>query len=430
MARTLKQLRQGIGQLIGLRRFYGTADATGSTASLVRDADAKRFPSGYFTGYWLLATSGTDAGKIFHVSNFTNTDGDFTLGHAASGAAVFDSATYEVYPFDPSYFTDAINKAGRALWPFVNRPVRDRGWVTGCPLWNPGFEEWNSSSDAVGWTASGLTLARSTTEPVWSDQYNARLTNGASGRYLGLTTAQRTELAVLLGHSVTFYAVVKTSTASICRLSIIDADATTNGSYHSGGGNWELLEVTRGLPDTKPDAFDLRINAVGAGTIDVGRAWTEGGPGITTYRSPATMVNGPLGIYVARMDDRLHPGPTAIWRPASFYTQSHEDANASTGRTDFILNGRAPSAYHMMLLGRDVLTELSADTDNAEVTTLSGELLETEAAITLLGMSEVAAMVSQHAGIEKVLDMLMRRREGLLQRVKDLPIPMPLPSDL
>ena len=74
------------------------------------------------------------------------------------------------------------------------------------------------------------------------------------------TIGQYIEMGVvspLAGQTVTFSARVKTSTASSIRLRLEDSTGGTFGLYHTGGGGWETLTVTRtiGATTTMPVAF-------------------------------------------------------------------------------------------------------------------------------------------------------------------------------
>lgn len=68
------------------------------------------------------------------------------------------------------------------------------------------------------------------------------------------------------GRTVTFGAWIKTSTASHCRLRIDDG-ASTNSSYHTGGGAWEWLELTDAI-SAAASTFYPTIRAEAADDID------------------------------------------------------------------------------------------------------------------------------------------------------------------
>ncbi len=61
-----------------------------------------------------------------------------------------------------------------------------------------------------------------------------------------------------VGREVTLGCWVKTSTASKTRLIISDSASNTNSSYHTGGGSWEWLEVTKTVSSSTTD-FYIRL---------------------------------------------------------------------------------------------------------------------------------------------------------------------------
>lgn len=424
--RTLSQLRQGVGYNLGLRVFYGTASASGNTTTNLRDSDTRSLgANGHFTGHYLRATSGTDSGINFYISNWTNTNGDFTVTPAASGAAVFDSITFEVYPIHPSLFTDIINKAVRRLWPFVAREVVDESFRAGSPLWNPGFEDWTSATAATGWTVTTSTLGQVSTALTQrlTGQYSARLTGSAG--YLGLSSAQRIDLNHLMGYSITMYAIVASNTASDARLRIVDNDGSTTGaSYHTGDSLFQLLSAgPRTMRSTDParqDAFDLRIlKDSGASTSYIDRVWIEGAPNVGRLRVPGTMPRGPYAVHAQIIDDRQHYRTIRPWRPVPFTVTAHEDDSGGTDYREIHFPTSIPSNYTIRMMGRDYPTALSADTDNLEVDVLTGELVEVEAAIMMLESNIATSPAVFHGDVDATLSRLRSSRDRLLRRVRE-----------
>jgi len=69
------------------------------------------------------------------------------------------------------------------------------------------------------------------------------------------------------GRPITFGAWVKTSTADHARLRIQDSDGNSDSSLHSGGGDWEWLEVTREVGNTIT-TLRFMIHGVQAPNVD------------------------------------------------------------------------------------------------------------------------------------------------------------------
>lgn len=425
-SRTLTQIRQAAGRLISVRTFYGTAGSTGNTTTNLRDSDTRRFPTGFFTGCWLMPTSGTDSGLIFYVTAFSQTNGDFTVIPAASGAAVFDLATFEVTPYPPDAIPSLIYHASRQLYPSVARTIVDDSFNTSSPLWNGGFEEWTSASVATGWTASTSTLARSTTS-VPTGQYMARLTGGAG--YLGLSTAQRLDISHLAGQSVTVYAYVLSNTTSDCRLRLVDSTGTVaTGSYHGGGSDWEVLSVTGTLATTKPNAFDIRILKDSAtSTIDIERVWVDG-PRLHTFRVPVTMARGVQQVYVAAIRDRAHFAHYG-WLPASFRVLQGDNDADDTGTRRLELLGEIPAGRAMMIVGQGPLNELSAEGDEAELDDVASELLELQTALNIISSTMSNTVATDTKALTALYARLMIERDRIMGVVREPAPGVFLPRD-
>ena len=427
MARTLANIRQGAGRLLSIRTFYGTAAASGNTTTNLRCAATRRFPTGWFAGAFLLVTSGSASGTTFYCTAFTTTNGAFTVIPAAGGAAYFDSATFEVYPVDPSVMTDIINKSARQLYPWISRAVVEEQFGTSTPFWNPGFNEWTSSTAATGWTATDLTLTRGTSTGNIG-QYRARISTATGD--LSLSGANVRDLAYLLGSSVTFYALVSTDVADSVRLRIVDGTGTVaTGSYNTSTNNYEVLSVTGTISTTRPEDINFRILLDSASaTADIHVAWLEG-PVNYMYRVPAEMTRGPTQIFIAPVRDRSHFRHYG-WKPATFRLYRHENANATTGYQYIELLDKVPANYALMLVGRDPLTTLSAETDNAEVDIIGGEILEHQVALNLLSSSMSATAGDRHAAYEALYARLLRQRNEIWTSVREPGQPAHLPHDV
>lgn len=426
MGRTLAQLRQGVGRLIGIRTFYGTADASGNTTTNLRDADAKRFPSGWFTGSQMLVTSDEAVGDTFYITAFSNTNGDFTVTPATSGAGDFDSATFEVHPFDPSLYTEHINDAATRLWPLVARQLIDESFNTSTPFWNPGFQEWTSTSAATGWAVTTSTLLRGESAPPLG-QYYARMST-ATG-YLGLAANQRTDLSHILNTSVSFHAIVRANVASSARLRMVDGTGTLGtGSYHSGGNNWEHLEVGPfTISTTKPDAIDFRILMDAIATVDIARVWLEG-PVVRSFRLPVSLPRGPSAVYVAPIRDNNHIRHYG-WQPASYRLIYGENSNVDTGTYRIELAPGTPANRAMMLVGNSPVTALSADTDVLEVDAIGAQLVIHEAALHILNSAVSSTLATSQEDLDKLIARIERSRNEISTRVQEVGVPTTISRD-
>jgi len=118
------------------------------------------------------------------------------------------------------------------------------------------FESWQDgdSSTPDGWTlaGTGAAVAKESTN-IKFGLYAAKLTYGSATAQLYQDLTDYTDY---LGATMKAGVWIKTSTASIARITIDDGAGTSNSSYHTGGGGWEFLEIERQID---PIATQIRI---------------------------------------------------------------------------------------------------------------------------------------------------------------------------
>ena len=157
-------------------------------------------------------------------------------------------------------------------------------------LKNDDFEDWSdgASSAPDGWEliGAGATIARDT-GTVGS--YAANITYGSATCRLQHLPAwddrYKTETFTLQGW-------LKTSTADMARLRIWDGVDSTYSGYHTGGGGWELLSVTRTLWGS---ATEINAQCIISGT---GNALYDGLILVEASEAPTTPVLDTYGVQV------------------------------------------------------------------------------------------------------------------------------------
>lgn len=98
--------------------------------------------------------------------------------------------------------------------------------------------------------------------------YSLKLVPGPTGDYIvyPLSYSNAEWCQQFAGRTVTFGCWLKTSKASHARFRLSDSAGTSWSSYHTGGGAWEWIEVTRTI-DSSATLFYVRIVG-GAGNVD------------------------------------------------------------------------------------------------------------------------------------------------------------------
>lgn len=383
MSRTLTQLVQGTSRRTNPRVRFETTHGTGAAGSYTSDRLTDR-PNDWYNNMWFY--NATDDAS-WRVSDFAGSTGALSL--AGTGTPT-STASFELHAFHPVEIVAAINDAAQQLSDVITRTRIDNSYVTDSPLFNAGFEDTTGATNITGWQTSAVTATRHTTaQNKLGGSYSVALT-GTAG-YIEPIAEFQNMLLDLAGHNITVYYYAKTSTASSARLRIVADGVTTNGSYHTGGGGWELVSVQYNLPDPL-DSLTVRLVRDGNGTDYWDNGWIEGGPRMYHYRLPASMDRGPGYIRILRQGNSttehnfLFQNPSARpWGGWSF--QREEDAASSTTRNILRVDGHPPSFGRWLMTGWEPLNPLAARADVAEISEESAELLEVKAALLLIERS-------------------------------------------
>lgn len=147
-----------------------------------------------------------------------------------------------------SYREDAINNAGRELYPILYRKLLDETLITGNALPNGHFEDWSETTNADHWEVSGVTALEETTI-IRGGVKSAKVTRaGDVDGYHYCSNTEWGDLLDLQDKTVSFKCWVLASSASQAYLEIYTKQAdgteqTETSSAHSGGGEYELLEI-------------------------------------------------------------------------------------------------------------------------------------------------------------------------------------------
>lgn len=404
MSRTYQQIRRLTAQQTGLLWLTGTADASGSTTSILQADALTEHGDDRLNGFHILLTSGSPSYTELHIKDFYQTDGQARFEPELSAAP--DSLTFEILPFSGTDFLRAITDAIYTCY--------DEGWlrrqvwmrlVGGSPLYNADFSYWTSSSAVDGWTATTTTPSQERASANLAlSETSCALTTAAG--YVSLDAKWRRYLQDLKGSSVTFFCLVKTSTASNARLNLVVNGTDNYSSYHGGGGEWELLHVTVDTAETDSD-IEPRLYIDTTSTAYFNLPFLDGG--VTPGRSPlvreypfpvVTMPDGPDFVQLARLDvekDQIASGRGTcnvrqLPRQRSFLESrlvKHHDENTTTevGILDFSQSRFPPRDWDLLWLrgGGPLTVPTSAlSTDNIEVTETESLLLAKLAAVNLL----------------------------------------------
>lgn len=379
-------LRQEIMRPLGLETGTATTNLSPSNTSIIDTLLTRKYPSDdYFNDAWyVIVTSQNNAGRTARITDYAQSSGTLT---AAGDYWSADSsvATYELMTVEPSEVQRAYNRARQIVWPHIGI-VRDvetvvtgnRQFTYTIPssirrvnriylgerheaqndsenlLLNGGFEDWSSSTSPDNWSISGSSATvnqeEQTTSPsnygILSGNNSARIVSASSGATTLLQTfnsASSDYTAVATeGMDANVSAWVYCNTASRVALSI---DGSVQSATHGGTG-WELLTGGQALGGTDTaTAVGINVSA---------------GSSIPVFVDEITLTLGQSEVL-----DRPYT-PITNWDvvpPA---------AGASNGGV-LRFTGHVPPQHRLRIVGSDLLSSVSADTDTIEI---DGELLE------------------------------------------------------
>ena len=381
---TWSTMRQDILRPLGLITSSTTTTALTTSKVVVDTKLTDRFPvDDYFNNQWFVhITSGNDAGKIRRVTDYAQSTG--TLTHLGANYAGGDSPSFELTPLDPTEVQNLYNEAREIVYPEISM-VRDlETVVTGnrqhtytLPstirkvdrvylgnrrnansgdnlLLNGDFEDWDSDSLSPGsqnnWTLAGSGSTFNKEAETFYPKNYAVLHGNNSGR-LAVAGTNTTLVQTFTpasssyttlpteGQEVNLSAWVYCNTASRVKLYI----ETVVGSFHGGTG-WELMKASATLAHNATTAV--------------------GGVHVTASNVAAYIDEIWMTIGQSEMTD-------VPYNELRNWNHVPPVAGASDGgvlRFEEIL----PSKHRIRVVGRDLLSSVSSDSDTVEI---DGDLL-------------------------------------------------------
>ena len=389
---TWSTMRQDILRPMGLVTGSTTTNISDSNRLVLDTSLTSRFPvDDYFKNQWyvqLIPTSGDNQNAIRRVIGFTNSSGTLTCSGATGNnwrVSESGSINYELTPFDPTEVTNLFNEALEIVYPEISM-IRDiETIVTGnnqhtytLPntirkvdrvylgnrreansgdnlLLNGDFEDWDSDTLTPGsqnnWTlaGSGATFNK---EAETSNPENYMVLSGNNSGRLKVASATTTLLQTFTpasssytsvateGQEVNLSAWVYCNTESKVKLYITD---TVVGSFHGGTG-WELMKASATL------AHDATTAVVGLS--------------VAASNVAAYIDEMWLTIGQSEMTD-------VPYSELRNWSQVPPVAGADNGGLIYFQE-TLPSKHRLRIVGRDVLTPVSAEASTIEI---DGDLL-------------------------------------------------------
>ena len=382
---TWSTMRQDILRPMGLLTSTATTSALSSGAATVVDTKLRdRFPvDDYFNNQWFVhITSGNDEGKIRRITNYIQSSG--TLEFVGTAWAGGDSPSFELTPFDPTEVMNLFNEAREIVYPDISM-VRDvETIVTGdrqhtytLPntirkvdrvylgnrreansgdnlLLNGDFEDWDADQLTPGsqnnWTlaVSGSTFNK---EAETSNPENYMVLSGDNSGRLYVPANTTVTLLQTFTPSSSSYTTLPTEGQEVNLSAWVYSNISGRlklyigaevGSFHGGTG-WELMKASATL------AYNATTAVVGLST--------------TTTGSTAAMA-----VYIDEIWMTI--GQSEITDVPYSELRNWEHVPPVAGADDggvLRFQELLPSKHRIRVVGRDMLSPVSAEDSTVEV---------------------------------------------------------------
>ena len=386
---TWSTMRNDILRPLGLMTSTATTTALTTNKVVVDTKLTDRFPvDDYFNNQWYVhITSGNDAGKIRRITDYAQSSG--TLTHGGANWTGGDSPSFELTPFDPTEVQNFYNEAREIVYPDISM-VRDiETIVTGnrqhtytLPntirkvdrvylgnrreansgdnlLLNGDFEDWDSDSLSPGsqnnWTlaGSGATFNK---EAETSNPENYMVLSGNNSGRLHVPADITVTLLQTFTPSSSSYTTLPTEGQEVNLSAWVYSNVSGRlklyigaevGSFHGGTG-WELMKASATL------AYNATTAVVGLSTTTDGSS-----DAMAVYIDEIWMTLGQ-----SEMTD-------VPYNELRNWDHVPPVAGASDGGV-LRFQETLPSKHRLRIVGRDLLSPASAESDTVEV---DGDLL-------------------------------------------------------
>ena len=436
---TWSTMRQDILRPMGLITSATTTTALTTNKVVVDTNLTDRFPvDDYFNNQWYVhITSGNDVGKIRRVIDYAQSTG--TLTHGGANYAGGDSPSFELTPFDPTEVMNLFNEAREIVYPDISMVRDGETIVTGnrqhtytLPntirkvdrvylgnrrnadtsenlLLNGDFEDWSSATSPDYWSVTG-TGASVNQEEDTSDPENYAVLHGDNSARLVVPSSTVVTLLQTFDSTLDRYTAVATQGME-CNVSAwvyytvasrvsLTIDGQVQSETHGGTG-WELLKGSQILTQTDTEAaIGLSITSGGAIAVFVDEMW------MTLGQSEIT------DVPYSELRNWDHVPPVA---------------GADNGGILYFQE-TLPSKHRIRVVGRDMLTAVSAENSTVEV---DGDLIQPlyDKVRQLIALRMASGNISPNSNWTEMArqyeESYVRAVEGNLVKVKSPPTLVP-----
>ncbi len=344
-------LRTNLSKSIG--DYESLTTTSGGSATTLIDTGLANLENGtdddFCKGWYALITSGDANGERKRIQSYVDSTNTVTFESAFS-ATIATAVTYELHRYDPDDKHAAIDEATELLFPILYKHIRDETVVVDDLLSNSDFETF--SGGFTGWTEVGSpTVTAETTRVLHGTNAAKVVAGGSTGQ---LTQTPSVNQPTMEGKTVTSKFWVWTTDVTSARIRIDwDGGTTfTNGDYHTGADQWELLTASGVVPE---GATQVKIIL-------------EAAANKTVYWDVGFAVLDPLGKVSVPADIIIGP---------HYVSEQIAENNPNSDYRRLLaapLQGR-----RLRIEGMGLLSLTTSDTDTVELTTPRARLLTSKA---------------------------------------------------
>ena len=339
---TLLSIDEKLSEAIG--DFIEVAVTTAIAASaVVISTNLQAYDGGQdsaFVDWWVYITDYANADVHRQVSAYATATGQLTVRGANLTTDGANKATVRLYRYSGVTKVNAINRAIEEAYPALGREIDDRTIISGNIL--PDVLEWWTSATALKlWTASNITLARTTTAGLTrGSEFSAKCTAGAANGYIYISSDSWPRLLDVMGTVIDFKSWAHPETADDAFLTIYTYQADTTA---------QTLNSTTTAPVTEFTLIELEDQSINDDIVEIQfrlRVETNGDyvyfesprviaweRDIREYLLPKVLQNGHIRqVYIQAEGysddacDDLHP---MKWNPIYGCTTMTEDVNGA-----------------------------------------------------------------------------------------------------
>ena len=366
---------------------------------------------------WLYIDGTTNAGVLRRVgsTSYAKTSGTMYV-YGANLVAETASRTCYLSRFNRDNYIRAINRAIEQVPFFI--PRDDLTLVTGNVLPDGHFEWWTSATALKFYSASSITLAKTTTAGLYRGQRGTtsmKCTASAANGYVYLHSDSWPNLLDIMGKTVSFYAWALPQTATDAKIEIRtkqadDTTQTLTSDTANPAGEFSLLKLENQSINDDLTEVEVRWYVV----TDTKYVYYDDsilvGQQLRDYLLPTNLQSGHVSqahIQTTGYSDKIcydiHP---RYWDKQQF--RVHGDINNTYQYLHLNMNS---NYRRIRLIGSSPLSTLSADTDTVEVDGDKLNLITTKAAEILYRL-EQGPVSSEDKGIYRS-EIAMWEREYL-----------------